>query len=66
MLIWTLRPVDQKNLKQGSDFMMVVKVSNNTFSQVDNIALTQMVPSGWEIQNTRMFEARLWHKGESL
>ena len=37
--------------------MMVVKVTNNTFAQVDNIALTQMVPSGWEIQNTRMFEA---------
>jgi hypothetical protein len=52
-----LNPVNQKNLQQSSDFMMVVKVTNNTFSQVDNIALTQMVPSGWEIQNTRMFEA---------
>jgi hypothetical protein len=53
----TLKPVDQKNLKQGSDFMMVVKVTNNTFAMVDNIALTEMVPSGWEIQNTRLFEA---------
>jgi hypothetical protein len=52
-----LNPVNQKNLQQSSDFMMVAKVTNNTFSQVDNIALTQMVPSGWEIQNTRMFEA---------
>jgi hypothetical protein len=52
-----LKPIDQKNLKQGTDFMMVAKVTNNTFSQVDNIALTQMVPSGWEIQNTRLFEA---------
>ena len=52
-----LKPVDQKNLEQGSDIMMVVKVSNNTFTRVDNIALTQMVPSGWEIQNTRLFEA---------
>lgn len=52
-----LKPVDQKNLGQGSDFMMVVKVTNNTFSMVQNIALTQMVPSGWEIQNTRLFEA---------
>jgi uncharacterized protein YfaS (alpha-2-macroglobulin family) len=34
-----------------------VKVINNTFRMVDNIALTQMVPSGWEIQNTRLFEA---------
>jgi uncharacterized protein YfaS (alpha-2-macroglobulin family) len=52
-----LTPVDQKNLIQGSDFMMVVKVTNNTFSHVENIALTEMVPSGWEIQNTRLFEA---------
>jgi uncharacterized protein YfaS (alpha-2-macroglobulin family) len=52
-----LRPVDQKNLEQGSDFMMVVKVTNNTFTKTDNIALTEMIPSGWEIQNTRLFEA---------
>jgi len=52
-----MRALDQKNLEQGSDFMMVVKVTNNTFSMVGNIALTEMVPSGWEIQNTRLFEA---------
>ncbi len=52
-----LKPLDQKNLKQGSDFLMVVKVTNNTFSLIQNIALTEMVPSGWEIQNTRLFEA---------
>ena len=39
-----MKPVDQKNLEQGSDFMMVVKVTNNTFTVIDNIALTQMVP----------------------
>ena len=53
----SLKPVDQKNLPQGTDLMMIVKVTNQTFSTVDNIALTQMVPSGWEIQNTRLFEA---------
>ena len=52
-----LKPVDHKNLRQGSDFMMVVKVTNNTFATVENIALTEMVPSGWEIRNTRLFEA---------
>jgi uncharacterized protein YfaS (alpha-2-macroglobulin family) len=52
-----MKPVDQKNLVQGTDFMMVAKVTNVTFSRVENIALTQMVPSGWEIQNTRLFEA---------
>jgi uncharacterized protein YfaS (alpha-2-macroglobulin family) len=53
------KPVDQKSLVQGTDFMMVVKVSNNNFTRVENIALTKMVPSGWEIQNTRLFEASL-------
>ncbi|NMC39014.1 MAG: hypothetical protein GYA41_11890 [Bacteroidales bacterium] len=52
-----LQQIDRMNLKQGTDFMMVVKVTNNTFLNVGNIALTQMVPSGWEIQNTRLFEA---------
>jgi uncharacterized protein YfaS (alpha-2-macroglobulin family) len=52
-----LKAIDQKNLQQGTDFMMVVKVMNNTFSMVENIALTEMIPSGWEIQNTRLFEA---------
>lgn len=52
-----LQPVDHKNLLQGTDFMMVARVTNNTFTRVDNIALTQMVPSGWEIRNTRLFEA---------
>ena len=53
-----LSTVDKNDLEQGSDFMMVVKVTNITFSAVDNIALTNMVPSGWEIQNTRLFETR--------
>ncbi len=61
-----LKPVDQTNLEQGTDFMMVVRVTNNTFPSVDNIALTQMVPSGWEIQNTRLFEANYRNKGEHL
>jgi len=52
-----LKPIDHRSLDQGTDFMMMVKVTNNTFSRVENIALTEMVPSGWEIQNTRLFEA---------
>jgi uncharacterized protein YfaS (alpha-2-macroglobulin family) len=59
-----MNTIDQKNLSQGNDFMMVVKVSNNTFTRVENIALTQMIPSGWEIQNTRLFEAN-WGIKES-
>ncbi|HBE41205.1 MAG TPA: hypothetical protein DDW27_08385 [Bacteroidales bacterium] len=49
--------IDHKNLTMGTDFMMAVRVTNNTFSAVKDIALTRMVPSGWEIRNTRLFEA---------
>ena len=51
-----LNQINYSLLQQGADFMMVVKVTNTTFSRVDNIALTTMVPAGWEIQNTRLFE----------
>ncbi|HVN58490.1 MAG TPA: MG2 domain-containing protein [Bacteroidales bacterium] len=51
------KAVDEKSIEQGTDFIMVVKVANSTFRRVDNIALTEMVPPGWEIRNTRLFEA---------
>ena len=54
--------VDISSLEQGTSFMMNVSVTNTTFRQVTNLALTQMVPSGWEIQNTRLFEAGLKSK----
>ncbi len=60
-----LNRTDQKNLKQGSDFLMVINVTNNTILRVDNIALTQMVPSGWEIRNTRLFETNYGIKESS-
>lgn len=50
-----LKPVDQKSLSQGSDFMMIVRVTNTGFSEKENLALVQMLPSGWEIRNTRLF-----------
>jgi uncharacterized protein YfaS (alpha-2-macroglobulin family) len=52
-----LKPVNPEILEQGTGFMMIVRITNNTFGRIDNIALTQIVPSGWEIRNTRMFEA---------
>jgi uncharacterized protein YfaS (alpha-2-macroglobulin family) len=61
-----LKPLDQKKLEQGTDFIMVVKVANLTFTPTDNIALTQMVPSGWEIQNTRLFDANYGIKESSF
>lgn len=52
-----LSPLDPKNLRQGTDFIMVMRVTNTTFTTVGNVALTAMIPSGWEIQNTRLFNA---------
>jgi alpha-2-macroglobulin len=52
-----MKPVDHRILVQGTDFMMVARVKNTTFGRIENIALTEMVPSGWEIRNTRLFEA---------
>ncbi|MDR3267327.1 MAG: alpha-2-macroglobulin [Tannerella sp.] len=46
------------NLEQGTDFNAVIKVSNISGSNdYRNIALTQIIPSGWEIINRNMFIA---------
>ncbi len=47
--------LDIKNLKQGTDFKAIVKVSNISGSNdYTDLALTQIIPSGWEISNERM------------
>ena len=47
--------INEKEIKQGSDFIAVVRISNISPSadQV-NLALTHIIPSGWEIFNERM------------
>ncbi len=48
-------PVDIENLKQGTDFKAIVKVSNiSGNNDYNDLALTHIVPSGWEIFNERM------------
>lgn len=51
------KKVDHTVLAQGSEFMMIVNVTNTSFTRQENMALNLMVPSGWEIRNTRLFEA---------
>ena len=47
-------------LEQGKDFLAVVTISNpGTLGNYHNLALTQIFPSGWEIQNTRMFSTSI-------
>ena len=40
-------------LMQGQDFVATVSVSNLKNTAVNDVALTQIFPSGWEIVNTR-------------
>ncbi|MDR3268138.1 MAG: alpha-2-macroglobulin [Tannerella sp.] len=48
-------PLDVARLKQGADFLAVIKVSNTSGNNdYTGLALTQIIPSGWEIHNERM------------
>jgi len=47
--------IDPASLKQGTDFVVQVTIKNpGKRGRYDNMALTQIFPSGWEILNTRM------------
>ncbi|MFS4484173.1 alpha-2-macroglobulin family protein [Hyunsoonleella sp. 2307UL5-6] len=45
--------LDISKLMQGQDFVATVGVSNLKNNAVNDVALTQIFPSGWEIVNTR-------------
>ena len=47
--------VNPSSLKQGTDFVCEVTVSNpSQLHHLHELALTQIFPSGWEIRNTRL------------
>ena len=46
--------VDPSELKQGTEFSAVVKVLNPSYRRVASIALSEIIPSGWEILNDRL------------
>ncbi len=45
--------IDITKLQQGQDFVATVSVSNMKNNNVNDIALIEIFPSGWEIVNTR-------------
>ncbi len=48
-------PIDVASVKQGTDFMARIKVVNvSGINDYTDLALTQIIPSGWEIFNERM------------
>lgn len=49
--------VDVSKLRQGQDFTAQVNVTNESSLNLENLALSQIVPSGWEIHNARLQDA---------
>ncbi|WP_304250079.1 alpha-2-macroglobulin [Parabacteroides gordonii] len=47
------RAVDVADLPQGTNFIAVVTVKNPTARGINNLVLTEILPAGWEILNTR-------------
>ena len=47
--------LDVNKIEQGTDFLVKVKVSNaSSYDTYKEAYLTQVFPSGWEIQNERL------------
>ena len=45
--------VNVSKLQQGTEITAVTTITNTTGSRIGDVALTQILPSGWEIVNTR-------------
>lgn len=52
------KPVDTKNIGQGKDFLAKARIVNpGGRGTYKNMALSMIFPSGWEIINTRLWDA---------
>ena len=47
-------PINAAKLRQGTEFVATVTVTNLAPEGVSNLALSERIPSGWEIQNERL------------
>jgi len=47
------KAINPSVIAQGTEFVAEVTVTNLQGEHVDNVALSQIIPSGWEIVNTR-------------
>jgi len=45
--------INPSSITQGTDFVAEVSLTNTSGREIDNMALTEIFPSGWEIVNTR-------------
>ena len=46
--------IDPGTLAQGTTFWGHIRVENSTQVRLEEVALTQLLPAGWEIENTRL------------
>ncbi len=62
------RPINPKELPRGKDFYAEVTIGNpgTRFTRYENMALTQIFPSGWEIGNSRMSEVQAFSDNSSF
>ncbi|MEJ2109347.1 MAG: MG2 domain-containing protein, partial [Acidobacteriota bacterium] len=59
------KPLDPTELEQGLDFIAEVTVTNTGYQgEYKEVALTHMVPSGWEIRNLRMVPTARFENSE--
>jgi len=60
-------PIDPSKLKQGTSFWAHFNVKNtSSLERVEEVALMFMLPSGWEVQNTRLKAEMLPEKFSEL
>jgi uncharacterized protein YfaS (alpha-2-macroglobulin family) len=51
--------IEISEMEQGTDFIAIVSIRNpGTLGDYENLALSQIFPSGWEIRNMRLFEGK--------
>lgn len=48
----TGKPIDVSKLRQGTEISATVTVTNTSNDHINNVALTKIFPSGWEVVNT--------------
>jgi len=48
------KPLDPSRIKQGTDFIARITVTSTTADPLQELALTHIVPSGWQIHNARL------------
>lgn len=57
--------MDVSTLRQGSSFTAKIVVTNTTANDIDNLALSQIFPSGWEIVNTSFTDLNTTTTGQA-